>query len=395
MRMSRLIAASSISGALAGALALSALPVSSSAAPTPRSASPATMTAVQSANVACARAIVSTWSLTHVARETVVVSAQASDLAAMTGAATQGYGGFILFGSSAPTSLPATIRSLAHLEPDRRAPMVMSDDEGGGIIRFSNLVGTWPWAQTMGSTMTPAQIAQVGRRVGLALAKVGLNVDLAPVADVDGRAVWPGATNPDGLRSFGASATKDAADVVAFASGLRGAHVVAVVKHFPGLGYATGNTDNGPAATKPWSQLQSGGLVPFRQAFASGVNAVMMSNASIPGLTTLPAGLSSVAVAQLRQKMGFNGLIMTDALGAGAISQRHLSIAQASVAALGAGVDQVLGTNPASPQQALQTASLTTAAIVAAVLKGTLTRTVLVAAAAHVLAATNSLSCPG
>jgi beta-N-acetylhexosaminidase len=169
--------------------------------------------------------------------------------------------------------------------------------------------------------------------------------------------------------------------------------VLAVVKHFPGLGYATGNTDNAPAATKPWSVLQSTGLVPFRQAIAGGVGAIMMSNASIPGLTSLPAGLSSVAVSQLRHQLGFKGLIMTDALSAVAISARHLSVAQASVAALSAGADQVLNGNPASPGLALQTASLTTAAIVAAVAHGTLTRAEVVNAAAQVLASNNTLSC--
>jgi beta-N-acetylhexosaminidase len=381
-------------GACALASAMSLMPVSALSWASASSSHVSSAAAALSANLACANAIVSTWSLTHVARETVVVSAHASDLAVETSAATQGYGGFILFGATAPTSLPATIRKLARLEPDAREPMVLTDDEGGGIIRFSNLVGRWPWAQVMGSTMTSAQIAQEGRRVGLALVKVGLNVDLAPVADVDGRAVWPGAANPDGLRSFGASPTRDAADVAAFVSGLESAHVLAVVKHFPGLGYSSGNTDYGAATTQPWSVLQKTGLVPFRQAIASGAHAVMMSDASIPGLTTLPASLSSVAVAELRNQLGFHGLIMTDALGAGAISVRHLTIAQASVDALAAGVDQVLGTNSPSPLAALQTASLTTAAIVAAVEHGTLTRALLVGAAAQVLASTNSLRCP-
>ncbi len=345
------------------------------------------------ANLTCARTVVATWSLTRVARETVVVSAQGSDLDRVASAAAQGYGGFLLFGAMAPNSLPATIHSFAHLEPDARAPMVMSDDEGGGIIRFSNLVGHWPWAQVMGSTMTPAQIAQEGRRAGIALARVGLNVDLAPVADVDGRAQWPSGANPDGLRSFGASPAKAGTDAVAFARGLASAHVLAVVKHFPGLGHAMGNTDDAPAATQSWSVLQTTGLVPFRQAIASGIDAVMMSNASIPGLTNLPAGLSAVAVAQLRHQLGFRGLIMSDALGAGAIAARHLTIAQASVDALAAGVDQVLATNPPSVARSLQTASLTTAAIVAAVEHGTLTRPLLVAAAAPVVAATHTRGC--
>lgn len=86
---------------------------------------------------------------------------------------------------------------------------------------------------------------------------------------------------------------------------------------------------------------------------------------------------------------------MTDALGAGAILARHLSIAQAAVAAEAAGVDQVLGSNPASPQRALLTASLMTAALFDAEQHGVLTRAGLVAAAAQVLAATNTLRCAG
>lgn len=343
--------------------------------------------------LACATRLVATWSLTRVARETVVVSAQASSLDSLRAAATQGYGGFLLFGSAAPAALPATLASLHRLEPDRRNPMIMTDDEGGGVIRFTNLVGHWPWAQTMGATMTPAQITRQGHLVGVAMASAGLNVDLAPVADVDARAVWPGPTNPDGLRSFGGSPSTVAADVVAFATGLRQTGVVAVVKHFPGLGYASGNTDYAPAATQPWSVLQRTALVPFRRAIASGVNAVMMSNASVPGLSPLPAGLSRVVVSQLRHQMGFQGLIMTDALSAGAIAARHLSVAQASVDALAAGVDQVMNGNPASPALALQTASLTTAAIVTAVAAGSLTRGELVSAAARVLTSTNPLTC--
>lgn len=348
---------------------------------------------VSPSNLTCVTRVVSSWSLTHVARATVVVSAQASSLASLESAATQGYGGFLLFGSSAPAALPSVLASLRQREPSHLVPMVMTDDEGGGIIRFSNLVGQWPWAQVMGATMTSAQITAVGQRVGAAMVRAGLNVDLAPVADVDGRAVVPGAVNPDGLRSFGASPTRDAADVVAFAAGLARAHVVAVVKHFPGLGGSSGNTDYGAAHTLPWSVLQRTALVPFRRAISSGVTSVMMSNATVPGLTTLPASMSPVAIDYLRHTLGFRGLITTDSLSAGAISALHLSTAQASVDSITAGADQVLSGNPASPALALQTASLTTAALVAAVSEGRLTRARLVQAASQVLATTNQLRC--
>ena len=363
--------------------ALVAVAVPLAASPSGAGATPTTLS--------CATTVVSTWSLTRVARETVVVSAQATQLSQGTLAASQGYGGFILVGASAPASLATTIARLATLEPGHFAPLVMSDDEGGGIIRCPTLVGQWPWPQTMGATMTPAQIQATGRRAGLAMARAGLNTDLAPVADVDGRAVEPGEQDPDGFRSFGGSPSKDATDVVAFARGLASAHVLAVVKHFPGLGGTSPDTDYGPAATKSWSTLQTTGLVPFRAAIAAGVGAIMMSNASIPGLTTLPAGLSAAAVTALRSQLHFSGLIMTDALGAGAISARHLSVSAAAVLALAAGVDEVLGTSPTSPAQALQVASAMTAAIVSAVEHGRLTRARLVAAAAQVLVASHPM----
>ena len=132
--------------------------------------------------------------------------------------------------------------------------------------------------------------------------------------DVDARAQYPGQANPDGYRSFSGVPSLAATDGTAFMKGLQEAGVLSVVKHFPGLGYATRNTDYGPAATLSWAKLQSTGLVPFRQAIADGATAVMMSNARIPGLTSLPAGISPVAVQALRTTLGFKGLIVTDSL---------------------------------------------------------------------------------
>ena len=88
-----------------------------------------------------------------------------------------------------------------------------------------------------------------------------------------------------------------ATDGSAFMTGLAAADVTSVVKHFPGFGGSSRNTDYGPATTLPWSVLKTTGLVPFEMRHrASALSAVMMSNASVPGLTPLPAGISSVAV---------------------------------------------------------------------------------------------------
>jgi len=315
-------------GAIVGLGAMTISPTLSAATPT-------------TSNLACATRVVSTWSLTRVARETVVVSAQASSLASLTSSAAQGYGGFLLFGSLAPATLPVTLASLRGLEPDRLVPMVMTDDEGGGIIRFPNLVGHWPWAQVMGSTMTPARIVAQGERVGAAMVRAGLNVDLAPVADVDGRAEFPGSANPDGYRSFGGSPTVDAADVAAFATGLLRAHVVAVVKHFPGLG--GGDLDSHratPSIACTWPQIWEQDLEPYR-ALAASLPLITVSHAAYPKIERppLPASLSRFWIQDvLRNKLRYRGLVTSDDMEMGGVLQDR-SPEDAAIDAIAAGTD--------------------------------------------------------
>src|SRR6202167_2176785 len=262
-------------------------------------------------NLACATQIVSTWTTTQLANETIAIPVEATNVGALAPAARAGYGGLLLFGTTAPASMPQVLATLQRERPGHYAWMVMTDEEGGGVERLTNLVGSFPWAQTMGKNLSASQITAIARRVGTALATAGVNTDLAPVLDVDARTQFPGAANPDGYRSFSGVAAVAAADGTAFMKGLQEAGVLSVVKHFPGLGYATRNTDYGPAATLSWAKLQTTGLVPFREAIANGATAVMMSNARIPGLTSLPAGLSPVAVQALRTTLGFKGLIVT------------------------------------------------------------------------------------
>jgi beta-N-acetylhexosaminidase len=344
-------------------------------------------------NLACAIQIVSTWSTTQLANETIAIPVEATNIGALAPAARAGYGGILLFGATAPASMPQILATLQRYRPGHYAWMVMTDEEGGGVVRLSNLVGTFPWAQTMGKNLNAAQITVIGKRVGTALFGAGVNTDLAPVLDVDARAQYPGAANPDGYRSFSGSPSIAATDGAAFMKGLQLAGVTSVVKHFPGLGYATRNTDYGPAATLSWAALQTTGLVPFRQAIASGATAVMMSNARIPGLTPLPAGLSSVAVQTLRRTLRFKGLIVTDSLSAGAISALHLAEPAATVMALAAGDDLILFGSPTSVSASLALAAKIATAVVSAVAKGTLPKATLISAAAQDLAARNQLMC--
>lgn len=345
-------------------------------------------------NLACATQIVNAWTLAQLANETIAVPVYATNIGSMAPAARAGYGGFLLFGTSAPPTLAPILATLQRERPGHYAPVVMTDEEGGGVVRLTNLVRSFPWAQTMGKNLTAAQIRAIGLRVGTKLLSGGVNTDLAPVLDVDARSQEPGAANPDGYRSFSGNPSVAATDGTAFMKGLQAAGVLSVVKHFPGLGYASRNTDFGPAATLSWAKLQTTGLVPFRAAIAGGATAVMMSNAHVPGLSALPAGLSPAVVKVLRSTLGFTGLIVTDSLSAGAITALHLAEPAASVMAIEAGDDLILYGSPASPSASLTLAAKISAALVNAVGAGSLSRTTLVNAAAQDLAARNQLSCP-
>ena len=287
--------------------------------------------------MACAASIVASWPLLRQVNETIAVSINALDVGGLGPAARAGYGGILLFGVRAPRNFSAILATLQRETPSRYGMLVMTDQEGGGVERLTNLVATLPWAQTMGKNLNASQITSEGDRVGISMKAAGVNVDLAPVLDVDGRAQEPGATNPDGYRSFGGDPSKVAVDGVAFLNGLREAGVTPVVKHFPGLGHATGNTDDGPAATLPWTTLKTTGLIPFQAAIKDGVGAVMISNATVPGLTSLPSSISPNVISYLRNQMGFQGLIVTDSLSARALSDIHLGVPEASVKASGGG----------------------------------------------------------
>jgi len=235
------------------------------------------------------------------------------------------------------------------------------------------------------AAMTPAEITQTATALGRRLRALGVTVDLAPVLDLDA-GPGPNASDPDGTRSFSLSAAVATKDGLAFAAGLQAAGVMPVVKHFPGLGGATANTDDAAAMTRPWSELQGAGLLPFSAAVRAGLPAVMVTNASVPGLSTVPASISPAVISGvLRHQLGFHGLVITDSLSGGALVASGSSVQSASVAALVAGADLVLFDFTARKLAAGY--SGTVAAIVVAVTSGRLSRARLEDAVGHVLTA--------
>jgi len=350
--------------------------------------SPATTSSTSASTPRCTPSrVLATWSLRRLAWQTVVVPAQETDVAAVRDLVAAGAGGVILFGSRAPGDLGTRLDRLTAMAPHGIHPLVMTDEEGGPVQRMANLVGSMPSARTMGATMTPRQIRRLAHRVGVKMANAGITMDLAPVLDLD-NGPGPDSTDPIGTRSFSIRADIATADGIAFARGTRRAGVIPVVKHFPGLGGAAGNTEVQPAWTKPWNSLQEHGLKPFRAAVDAGMPAVMTSNARVPGLTTIPASLSYAATRQvLRRDLGFTGLVITDSLSAGAVRAAGYDVPDAAVRALEVGADMVLFN--ADPPQIADVARGIVRAVVMSARSGTLPHRRLEAAALHVLRVKN------
>jgi beta-N-acetylhexosaminidase len=295
-----------------------------------------------------------------------------------------GAGGVLLFGASAPTNLGARLAHLSGLAPNHLGILVMTDEEGGGVQRMANLVGSLPWAAWMGKHWTPTQITHHVAQVGAKMSAANVDMDLAPVLDVDGTNVAPGPSNPDGWRSFSGKTRVVREDGVAYMKGLTASGEIAVVKHFPGLGGSSGNSDNGAAHTLPWSTLKRVAIPPFAAAIHAGAPAVMVANDTVPGLTAKPASLSrAVIVGQLERTLGFHGLVLTDAVSAGAILAAGYTVPQAAVQALRAGADMILFGQV--PHVAASTWAIASA-IVTAVRNGHLARGRLISAAEAVLA---------
>ncbi|MGO9558631.1 MAG: glycoside hydrolase family 3 N-terminal domain-containing protein [Acidimicrobiales bacterium] len=326
------------------------------------------------------------WPNSRLAMMTIAVPVEETSTGDVTTEVSDGAGGVLLFGATAPTNLGSDLKSLKARVPGNLGLLVMTDEEGGGVQRMANLVGSLPWASWMGHYWTAAHIESAATAVAKKMAAANVNMDLAPVVDVDGTNAPPSATDPDGWRSFSGHTPIVVQDGLAFMNGLRSGGVIPVLKHFPGLGGVSGNTDDGPAHTLPWSKLEKVALPPFIKGIKDGALAIMVSNATVPGLASYPASLSPAAIGrELETTLGFHGLVLTDSLTAGAISGAGFTLPEAAAQALIAGADMVLFGPTISPSVTESDTSQMQSAIVEAVANGHLPRPRLIAAAAAVL----------
>jgi beta-N-acetylhexosaminidase len=248
-------------------------------------------------------------------------------------------GGVILFGPNvrSPAQLRALTRALHGAAPSGGPRLlVVVDQEGGGFRRLRWAPPALSAAE-LGERST-ATARRSGADAGAALRANGVDVDLAPVADVP---AVPGSFIAAQQRAFGTAPRAVAARAAAFATGLQGAGIAATAKHFPGLGRAVRNTDLAPVTiTAARAQLERD-LVPFRALVESGVRLVMVSNAAYPALGPEPAVWTPAAYGLLRGELGFDGVVITDALEA--VARSHgVPVDEAALRAAATGADLLL-----------------------------------------------------
>jgi beta-N-acetylhexosaminidase len=275
----------------------------------------------------------------------------------ITKALAAGLGGVILFDRDQTTGGQRNISSpkqLAKLTAALRAaapgPILIAIDQEGGTVSRLNPAKGFPATRTqaaIGATGDPAVALAAGKAMGTTMHSAGIDLDLAPVVDVNVNPKNPaiGALG----RSFSAHPAVVAAMAEAEIRGLHAAGVRSTVKHFPGLGSAAANTDFAVVdVTKTWTAAE---LEPYRSLIASGVlDAVMSGNIVNRTLDPdgVPASLSAPIIeGSLRRQLGWTGPVVTDDLGAVAITSRYKQ-ADAVARALGAGNDLLVFANQAS-----------------------------------------------
>ncbi len=245
-------------------------------------------------------------------------------------------GGVILFGENVPTLAAArsAIAALRQAAAEGHQPylLVMIDQEGGRVKRLPSLPPDLSPAQ-MGAAPDPAITATAqGLATGRALRSVGVNVDLAPVADVP-----VGSSSFLGTRTFSRVPRIVASGACAFAAGLGRTGVAATLKHFPGLGQAPGNTDLMPVrVTASTGQVRTA-LGAYRLCGRS-MQMVMISSASYPALGIVDPASLDPQTYRILASLGFTGITITDEFDTPAIANEH----RPALAALKAGVDLLL-----------------------------------------------------
>lgn len=239
---------------------------------------------------------------------------------------------------------------LARIIPQVRAlnghPLLCIDEEGGRVSRIANNpnfnVKKYESMAAIGATGDPQNAYECGNTIGTYLKHYGFDIDFAPVADVN--------TNPEnvviGPRAFSDDPAVAAPMVVNYLQGLKDAGITGCIKHFPGHGDTKADTHYGYASTqKTWEEMLDCEMVTFKAGIKWGCQLIMTAHIGAPKVagSDVPSTMSPIILQdKLRGELGYQNIIITDAMEMGAITQQYTS-AEAAVGSLKAGVDIVLG----------------------------------------------------
>lgn len=217
------------------------------------------------------------------------------------------------------------------------------DEEGGHVTRLAaaglDVPDMLPVGE-IGATGDTSAAYSAANTIGNYLGTYGINLNFAPVADV---AVSDNSIMAD--RSFGADAMQDAEMVEAAVRGIQDAGISACIKHFPGMGSIVEDIHEGVVVSeRTLEQIRESDLLPFQAGIQAGADMVMIGHVALPSVTgdETPASLSCIVITELlRNELGYQGVVITDALDTKAICEQYSS-ADAAVIALQAGADMLL-----------------------------------------------------
>jgi beta-N-acetylhexosaminidase len=254
----------------------------------------------------------------------------------------QQYVGGILLYTVNMASESQTRQLIATAQAHSQIPLlVTTDEEGGYVDRLEQFYGFRPSATMIGNTNSPEFARQQGYKTGKDMATLGFNMDFAP--DVDVQLV----DGPDQItRTFGTTPTQVTSLAGSYMNGMQSAGVITTLKHYPGLGDATSDAHQDlPVIHRTRAEIESVEFAPYRQLISTGqVQMIMATDVLMPAFDPkMPAELSPILInGVLRHSLGYNGVVVTDALYMQGVADRY-SMPEAATLAIEAGDDLLVG----------------------------------------------------
>ena len=205
-----------------------------------------------------------------------------------------------------------------------KVPLMIGMDAEWGLFQRIAAAHKFPWAMTLGAIQDKNLITKMAAKIAEDSKRMGINWDFAPVVDVN--------TNPDnpiiGNRSFGSEVQNVVNSALAYSSGLQDNRILAAIKHFPGHGdTSTDSHFDLPVVAHNLDRLNAVELAPFKALMDKGIGGVMVAHLYVPALEKengIPASISkNIITGLLKEKFGYKGLIITDALNMGAVAKRY------------------------------------------------------------------------